>query len=98
MVLERENAAERPERRVESVEVGSKTGGNGWIELLYRNVQQFRGGLVFKAHRPDVSLNSRLENGTKGLAWYLSVKTRQSDQKVALNRQARHSRLYVEQL
>ena len=29
--------------------------------LLYRNVQRFRGGLVFKAHRRCVSLNSRLE-------------------------------------
>ena len=26
-----------------------------------RNVKRFRGGLVFKAHRPFVSLNSRLE-------------------------------------
>ena len=30
--------------------------------LLYRNVQRFRGGLVFKAHRLCVSLNSRLES------------------------------------
>ena len=29
--------------------------------LLHRNVQWFRGGLVFKAHRLCVSLNSRLE-------------------------------------
>jgi len=28
--------------------------------LLHRNVQRFRGGLVFKAHRLCVSLNSRL--------------------------------------
>ena len=27
-----------------------------------RNVQRFRGGLVFKAHRLCVSLNSRLES------------------------------------
>jgi len=26
------------------------------------NVQRFRGGLVFQAHRPCVSLNSRLES------------------------------------
>jgi len=31
-------------------------------QLLHRNVQQFRGGLVFKAHRLCVSLNSRLES------------------------------------
>jgi len=28
----------------------------------HRNVQRFRGGLVFKAHRLCVSLNSRLES------------------------------------
>ena len=31
-------------------------------ELLHINVQRFRGGLVFKAHRLCVSLNSRLES------------------------------------
>jgi len=31
-------------------------------QLLYRNVQRFRGGLVFKGHRLCVSLNSRLES------------------------------------
>ena len=31
-------------------------------ELLRRNVKRFRGGLVFKAHRLFVSLNSRLES------------------------------------
>ena len=31
-------------------------------QLLHRNVQRFRGGLVFKAHRLRVSLNSRLES------------------------------------
>ena len=31
-------------------------------ELLHRNVQRFRGGRVFKAHRLCVSLNSRLES------------------------------------
>jgi len=31
-------------------------------QLLHSNVQQFRGGLVFKAHRLCVSLNSRLES------------------------------------
>jgi len=30
-------------------------------QLLLGNVQRFRGGLVFKAHRLCVSLNSRLE-------------------------------------
>ena len=31
-------------------------------QLLYINMQRFRGGLVFKAHRLCVSLNSRLES------------------------------------
>ena len=31
-------------------------------QLLHRNVQRFRGGLVFKPHRLCVSLNSRLES------------------------------------
>ena len=31
-------------------------------QLLHRNVKRFRGGLVFKAHRLCVSLNSRLES------------------------------------
>jgi len=35
------------------------------IELLHRNVQRFRGGLVFKAHRLCISLNSRLESSTE---------------------------------
>ena len=29
---------------------------------LFRNVNRFRGGLVFKAHRLCVSLNSRIES------------------------------------
>ena len=33
-----------------------------WEQLLHRNVQRFRGGPVFKAHRLCVSLNSRLES------------------------------------
>jgi len=33
-----------------------------------RNVQQFRGGLVFKAHRLCVSLNSGLESNKEGEA------------------------------
>ena len=35
-----------------------------WVieQLLHRNVQRFRGGLVFKAHRLCVSLNSRLKS------------------------------------
>ena len=32
---------------------------------LHRNVQRFRGGLVFKAHRLCVSLNARLEGNTE---------------------------------
>ena len=32
---------------------------------LHRNVQRFRGGLVFKAHRLCVSLNSRLDSNTE---------------------------------
>jgi len=31
-------------------------------QLLYRNMQRFQGGLVLKAHRLCVSLNSRLES------------------------------------
>jgi len=31
-------------------------------QLLHRNVQRFRGGLVFKAHRLCVTLNSRLDS------------------------------------
>jgi len=31
-------------------------------QVLRRNVKRFRGGLVFKAHRIFVSLNSRLES------------------------------------
>jgi len=31
-------------------------------QLLHRNVQRFRDGLVFKAHRLCASLNSRLES------------------------------------
>ena len=33
-----------------------------FVPLLHRNVQWFRGGLVFKANRLCVSLNSRLES------------------------------------
>ena len=40
-------------------------------ELLHRNVQRFRGGLVVKAHRLCVSLNSRLQSNSEeeGLAF-----------------------------
>ena len=31
-------------------------------QLLHRNVRRFRGGLVFKAHRLCVSMNSRLKS------------------------------------
>jgi len=37
---------------------------SGAGQLLHRNVQRFRGGLVFKAHRLCVSLNPRLESNT----------------------------------
>ena len=57
-----------PERRV-GVRVQGAFGnchvwpGEGALpKLLHRNVQRFRGGLVFKAHRLCVSLNSRLES------------------------------------
>ena len=40
-----------------------------WLDssggLLHRDVQRFRGGLVIKAHRLCVSLNSRLETKKK---------------------------------
>jgi len=39
----------------------ARTGGVSSEQLLHINVQWFRGGLVFKAHRLCVSLNSRLE-------------------------------------
>ena len=35
------------------------------VEGVHRNVPRFRGGLVFKAHRLCVSLNSRLERNKK---------------------------------
>ena len=35
------------------------------IQLLYINVQRFRGGRVFQAHGLCVSLNSRLEEEKK---------------------------------
>ena len=49
-------------------------------QLLHRNVQRFRGGLAFKAHRLCVSSNSRLESNKEeeGRAargadtWYLA--------------------------
>jgi len=34
-------------------------------QLLSRNVKRFRGGLVFKAHRLCLSLNSRLESNNE---------------------------------
>ena len=37
-------------------------------QLPHKNVQRFRGGLVFKAHRLCVSLNSRLESKNKAEA------------------------------
>jgi len=37
-------------------------GAKGWDFRLHRNVQRFRGGLVFKAQRLCVSLNCRLES------------------------------------
>ena len=49
---------------------GYRVSGSGFLvaghnlreQLLHRNVQRSRGGLVFKAHRLCVSLNSRLES------------------------------------
>ena len=38
------------------------TDSGGFQVLLHRNVQRFRGGLAFEAHRLYVSLNSRLSN------------------------------------
>ena len=38
-----------------------RNGARGGL-LLHRNVQRFRGGLVFKAHRRCASLNSRRES------------------------------------
>ena len=35
------------------------------LQLPYPNVQRFRGGLVFKAHRLCVPLNSRLESNNE---------------------------------
>ena len=47
----------------EGVGVVSQSQGFGLQgEGVHRNVQRFRGGLVFKAHRLCVSLNSRLES------------------------------------
>ena len=34
-------------------------------QLLHKNEQRFRGGLVFEAHKLRVSLNSRLESNTE---------------------------------
>ena len=39
-----------------------RTAAEGEREGAGRNVQRFRGGFVFKAHRLCVSLNSRLES------------------------------------
>jgi len=41
------------------------------IQLLCRNVQRFRGGLVSKAHRLCVSLNSRPESDNNEEGWGL---------------------------
>ena len=41
------------------------TGHRVGTEMCYRNVQRFRGGLVFKAHRLCASLSSRLESNTE---------------------------------
>ena len=57
--------------------------------LLHRNVQRFRGGLAFKAHRRCASLNSGLESNKEegarqvltaesGFLWYLSISFRKS--------------------
>ena len=41
---------------------GLRVWREGHAQQLHRNVQRFRGGPVFKAHRRCVSLNSRLES------------------------------------
>ena len=47
---------------------GGQPLAEGLRQLLYRNVQRFRGGLIFKGHRLCVSLKSRLEsNKEEGL-------------------------------
>ena len=60
---------ENPERKCEmaatpSQNVRNKLLGDGrdTKRVLHRNMQRFRGGLVFKARRLYVSLNSRLES------------------------------------
>jgi len=45
-----------------SLDSGKGLGIRDSGQLLHRNVQRFRGGLVFKAHRLCVSLNSGLES------------------------------------
>ena len=49
------------------MERGGAPRGSAWLSALHSglpegNVQRLRGGLVFKAHRLFVSLNSRLES------------------------------------
>ena len=47
---------ERAKRRAKALRAAERAG----MQVLHINVQRFRGGLVFKAHRLCVSLNSRL--------------------------------------
>jgi len=47
-------------------------------QLLHRNVQRFRGGLVIKAHRLCASLNSRLESNKEEENVRVKIKKRRS--------------------
>ena len=57
--------------------------GFRYAPLLHRNVQRFRGGLVFKAHRLCVSLNSRLDSNEEEedapLPWRCRAKKEQRE-------------------
>ena len=64
--------------------------------LLHRNVQRFRGGLVFKAYRRCVSLNSRLKSNAlktaddlasrpQGLLWFWHKYANESRKRLTLN-------------
>ena len=44
---------------------GGLSAGSTHFCIPHRNVQRFRGGLVFKAHRLGVSLSSKLEGNRK---------------------------------
>ena len=54
-----------------------------WERLPHRNVQRFRGGIVFKAYRLCVSLNSRRESN-KGEERGFAVPTRNPEHETRL--------------